>query len=623
MNDKIQKLNDYEHLRLKTEMYLGSRTKHTQEILVYDDNGTPTLKEVTWVPALCTAFREALDNAVDEVVGHGYGHRINIDYNEETHIITVEDDGRGIPIEYDSAHKDHLCSMAVSHARAGRNFGERGNVSGTNGIGIAAVNMTSKWFELDIHRDNKHFVQLFEEIPNGKNLVKKKPKITDITTNKTGTKVSFTPSEIVFSDLTLPAEFVKSRVYEVAVAHPLIRVHYNGERLKVSPNIEKTLFPNTDTVVLDIKVDGFSSKFILVPQFTGTGETIHSIVNSVPAFNGGVHMDTFRRLFYSGLLSALERESKRRKVTPNKSDIVDGLLIYNVTHMKAPDFDSQSKTRLINESVGEHIKKFFNEEDFFGQLIKKNRAWIDSIFERAAERTHKKDLIDTKKAVKSAKKSKVPGLMDASGRDRKKCILFLAEGLSAIAGLSSVRNPDIHGGLGLRGKVLNVNGEVPKRVLDNSTLVDIMNSVGLVIGETANRSNLRYGKIYIAADQDQDGANITALLINFLHTYWPELFDTKDEPFVHVFMTPFIIVEKGKERHYWHAHNHHEFDPDKWKGATITRAKGLGTLTKEDWRHSLQNIVSIPILDDGNMKESLDLVFNGARADDRKNWLGI
>ncbi|NJO61094.1 MAG: hypothetical protein HC836_23370 [Richelia sp. RM2_1_2] len=88
-------------------------------------------------------------------------------------------------------------------------------------------------------------------------------------------------------------------------------------------------------------------------------------------------------------------------------------------------------------------------------------------------------------------------------------------------------------------------------------------------------------------------------------------------------MTPFIIAERGKERHYWHAHNHHEFDAEKWRGATITRAKGLGTLTKEDWRHSLQNIVSIPLVDDGNMKESLDLVFNGTRADDRKTWLGI
>ncbi|NJO61093.1 MAG: hypothetical protein HC836_23365 [Richelia sp. RM2_1_2] len=531
MNDTIKKLTDYEHLRLRTEMYLGSRTKHTQEILLYNENGTPELRECTWVPALCTAFREALDNACDEIIGHGFGHRLDVTYDEATHTITVQDDGRGIPITYDAAHKDYLASMVVSNTKAGRNFDERGRVSGTNGIGVSAVNMTSKWFEISIHRDNKHFVQRFEEnpLPEGKELLKRKPKIKDVTSEKTGTCVSFTPSERVFPDLTLPNDFIKSRVYEVAVAHPLIRVYYNGERVKVQHNVERTLFPERETVILDIKSDNFNSKFILVPNFTNTGDFTHSIVNSIPAFNGGVHIDTFKRLFYTGLLSALEREAKRRKITPNRSDISEGLLIYNVTYMNAPDFDSQSKTRLINEWVGDAIKKYFDEEDFFGKLIKKHRTWIDSIFERAAERTNKKDLADTKKALRSAKKAKVPGLMDASGSDRSKCILFLAEGLSAVAGLATVRNPDIHGGLGLRGKVLNVNGEIPKRVLDNSTIVDIMNSVGLMIGERATRSTLRYGKIYIAADQDQDGANITALLINFFtHTGRNYLIQTKN-----------------------------------------------------------------------------------------------
>lgn len=216
-------------------------------------------------------------------------------------------------------------------------------------------------------------------------------------------------------------------------------------------------------------------------------------------------------------------------------------------------------------------------------------------------------------------------MVDLSIEDDQSFILSngLVSHNSAIAGLATVRDPDIHGGLGLRGKVLNVNGEIPKRVLDNTTLVDIMNSINLMIGERAIRNQLRYGKIYIAADQDFDGANITALLINFLHTYWPELFDPEKEPFVHIFMTPFIIAERGKERHYWHAHNYNEFDPDEWRGWTITRAKGLGTLTCEDWRHSLSNIVAIPIQDDGKMQESLDLVFNGGRADDRKAWLGI
>src|SRR5690606_9609981 len=129
--------------------------------------------------------------------------------------------------------------------------------------------------------------------------------------------------------------------------------------------------------------------------------------------------------------------------------------------------------------------------------------------------------------------------------DRTKCILFLAEGESAIAGMGAVRDPEIHGGIGLRGKVLNVNGENPKTVLDNKVCTDIMNSVGLILGQKANRADLRYGAIYVAHDMDPDGLNIGALLINFFFTYWPELFDNKQDPFVYIFRTPFIIAEKG------------------------------------------------------------------------------
>lgn len=194
---------------------------------------------------------------------------------------------------------------------------------------------------------------------------------------------------------------------------------------------------------------------------------------------------------------------------------------------------------------------------------------------------------------------------------------------SAISGMASVRDSKIHGGLPLRGKVLNVNGEVPKKVLESQALVDIITALGLVIGEKADRSKLRYGKVYVATDADQDGANICALLVNFLYTYWPELFDEKQPPFVFVFMTPFIIAEKNNQRKYWYAHNYEEFKPEDYKGWAITRAKGLGTLQEPDWKYSLEKPELYPILDDGKMKESLDLIFNGERAADRREWIGL
>jgi DNA gyrase/topoisomerase IV subunit B len=299
------------------------------------------------------------------------------------------------------------------------------------------------------------------------------------------------------------------------------------------------------------------------------------------------------------------------------------MLIYNITTMDAPNFNSQSKTRLNNEETGKYIKKALDDPEFFKNVIKKYPDWINEIYERCAERTMKKDASDINKDAKKMLREKVPGLMDATGSDRSKCVLFLAEGLSAISGMAAVRNPELHGGLGLKGKVMNVYESTAKEVMEDGALRDIMNSVGIIPGIPADRATIRYNQIFIAADADPDGMNITALLINFFFKYWPELFDPTKPPVIQVFMTPFIIAERGKTRKYWYSNNVDEFDPEEYKGWAITRAKGLGTLTKDDWAYSLANPVTIPIVADENMKETLSLIFDPKRANDRKTWIGL
>jgi len=619
IDDEIRKLSDYAHSRAKNEMYFGSRAPHTQDIIVYKD-GTPVLKKLTWIPAIATAVREIIDNALDEIA-HGYGNRIDITHDSKKKTFSVQDNGRGIPIAKDPKYKQHLATMVMSSARAGRNFGERGEVAGTNGIGASCVTFCSEFLKLEIWREKKSFTQKFRE---GKaRLIIEEPSIKRIKSDKTGTKITFKLSSKVFNDVSLPEEFLYSRIYEIAVCNPLLKVYWNGTRVKIKPTLEKTLFPNEKPIAIEIKEKGFRSRFFLKSGFQKSGECVHTIVNNIPAFNGGVHIDTFRRLFYGGLLDALSRESKRRKLTPNRTDINDGLLIYNVTNMVAPNFDSQSKTRLINEEVGKIIKTHLDNSKIFKSIISKNKDWIDEIYDRCAARTLKKDAKETAKLSRKVLRNKVPDLIDASGKDRSKCILFLGEGKSAIAGMTMVRDPEIHGGLPLRGKVLNVNGERPKTVLDNKSLTDIMSSVGLILGQVADRSTLNYGKIYIAHDMDHDGFNIGALLVNFFYTYWSELFDPKQEPYFYVFNTPFIIASKGKDRKYWYAHNHIDFIPEDYKGWKVLRAKGLGTLTAVDWKYSLANPDLYAIIDDGKMKQSLDLIFNSDRADDRKNWIGL
>lgn len=621
--DEIVKLSDYAHHRLRTEMYLGSRNLHTQTVINWNGKELAA-EEISWTPAAYCAFREVFDNALDEVVGHGHGGKIDVTYDPKTLSFSVSDDGRGIPIDWDENERMHKATLALTQARAGRNFGEREEVRGTNGIGASVVVSCSKEFHIDIIRDGKRFQQTFRE---GTELLPEldvgDPKITN-NSGKTGTEVRFSLSPTVFPKARIPLAFVRARVFEVAANHPRVKFTFNGEKISVGKSIDRTMFANKDVVIIGINEEKFNSTYYLLPGFAEEGEYLHSTVNDIPAFNGGQHIDTFKRLFYSGMIKAMERESKRRGLTPNRSDIAEGLLIYNTTTMHAPNFDSQSKTRLINDEVDRYLKNSLEDEATFKAIIKQNKPWIDAIYARCAARTQKKDDADIAKANRKLMRNKVPKLLDANGKDRTKCVLLITEGDSAKTMVSAVRDPEIHGAMPLRGKILNVRGESPKDVMANQIIADMMTAIGVGIGQKAERKDLRYGKVYLAADQDPDGANITALLVNFFYLHWPELFDPKQEPFFYAFQTPFIIQEKGKKRYYWYADDYHTYNPDDWKGAPKpTRAKGLGSLEEIDWVNSLADPRLIPLTDDGKLAEALDLIFNGSRADDRKAWVAL
>lgn len=628
MTETFRKLDDYQHARLRTEMYLGSREPHTQTVLFFDGEGLG-MREFTWIPALYTGFRELVDNALDELIAHGKGDTIRIDYDPDEMTFSVEDNGRGIPIEEKpELGKGPAASILLGEARAGRNFDSRGNVAGVNGLGAAIVNFTSEWFQLDVWRSGKHFRQKWTEgTYRGKEVHKSSgPSITDGSKNRRGTRIMFKPSAKVYPSLTLPLEFIQGRVWDIAVANPDLKVYFNGDRLipkRTKDIIQGTYFPERPVALIDVQTDGFHARYYVCPNFTEDQEIVHSVVNNIPVFQGGAHIDAFSKIFYPAVISALEKQAKKEKLTLRKDDVSTGLLIFNVTTMSNAQFDSQTKTRLISEVQGK-VKEGFIESDV-KSLIRRNPDWVEQVLQRCRERTNAKERREITKAQKNLQKQKVAGLKDATGRDRQKCVLFLAEGESAISGMTAVRDPALHGGIGLRGKIMNVHGESYKNIMKSQILTDIMTATGLKLGTEAHLRDLRYGSIYIATDEDEDGKNITALLVNFFYTLWPELFQNPKRPFLYKFCTPFIIATKGSTRKYVYSSDYEKFQSDiksgKYAGWKITRAKGLGRLTQVDWRHSLDNPALIPIIDDGTMKDTLDLLFNSSRADDRKEWL--
>lgn len=648
-NHGIKKLTDYQHLRKRTEMYLGARTLHTQHTLIHTANG-PIIKELSWVPALMTSFREIIDNSLDEFTKAGIAGKLEVYYDEEDLTFQVEDNGRGIPIDWASEHNCHLATLVMSHLKAGRNFDDtdRKGVAGQNGLGGSAIVNVASNFELEIVRGGKPWANPSAEDANYKGNWKFAqrffegnpvlddalqicdPVITKTSAKATGTLIRYTLSKEVFKHHTLPTELVESLLREIAAANPTLLVYFNGDKLSYK---NKSLFPKAKPIELNINVPGLRSNFYVIPNMLEHGaETtflMHSLVNNIPTFDGGNHLDTFKRIFALALLKNLEGMSKKKRLKPNRSDIEEGLLIYNTTVMDAPFFQGQAKTKLINDEVIKPIEQAMNDE-WFAQIIKRNKEWIDEIYARCAERTNKKDDDELAKEARKNLRKKVAKLLDANGRrgrttiPRSQCTLFITEGDSAVGGLSDVRDPAIHGALPLRGKILNVSDDkvTPKKLLESQAIADIMNALGLIPGVKAERANLRYGKLFIATDSDVDGANIAALVNNFLYTYWPELYDADKEPFVHIFMTPYIILEKGKQRNYYFMDNVHEFKPEDWKGWNIRRAKGLGTLQKQDWNFAVNTeLRSIPIIDDGLLKDTLDLLFNKTRADDRKEWM--
>jgi len=624
--DQIRKLSPYQHVRLRTTVYYGSTALHTQPVLDFTSERA-CVKDYSWVPAVFTSAREVWDNALDEVIAHGHGSKIEISYDPETMTFSVEDDGRGIPIDWDEQHQMHKATLALSELMSGRNFDERTNTAGMNGIGASGVNYCSEYFHVDIHRDDQRFQQKFTEGSEifGDSLQIGKPKIT-AKQSKSGTKITFKLSGTVFKDLTLPEQFLKSRIIEIACANPSVKFKYNGEAIRARKG-SQALFAGYEPIIVDVNLEEkqFASEFILVPNFTQMGDMSHSLVNNIPVFNGGTQIDSFKKYFVTNLLNSLTRESKRRGLTPNRSDVMETMLIYNVTNMLKPDFDSQSKTRLINEEVETYIKAALDDEKLYKKLLRDNKTWIDQIYERCAARTQKKDDAETAKLARKVLRTKVPKLMDATGKDRTKCILLIAEGDSAVSSVSAVRDPEVHGGLPLRGKILNVRGESNKTILDNSICQDIMSSIGLTLGAKVKRDELRYGQVWITCDADTDGANIMALLTNFFYLHWPELFDANLPAFFLVFSTPFIIQEdKKKQRHYWYSDDWQNYNGDDWKGCVKpTRAKGLGSLEEVDWVNSLAKPRLIPLTDDGKLEDTLRLIFDKTLADSRKEWMSI
>ncbi len=617
----IEVLTDRDHVRLRTQIYLGNMHKIAYQIPLFL-NDSFAVEHIEFIPSAYKAVGEILDNSIDELTQLSKADKsLKIDASPALGWYSIADNGRGIPIGKHESGK-HAPEVALGALRAGRNFREDNDagVIGQNGVGSACTNFCSTEFAVEIQRDGKRYNQTFE---NGAETVTK-PSIRKTSSPKTGTKVTFTLDEEVFGDTSIDERLMMNRAIEIAFTNPDLTVEYNKKKYRYKKGLEDVIKKLTkdkgsyfkfESTVGDVTLNFY----VVLGIQEDLDETVFTWLNSSLLFDGGSCNNQFLNAFYDAVIKQLQPQAKKSKVELTKNDIRQNLLVFGDVKLSNPEYDAQSKTRMTGPSLRPNMIKMVDGQ--WKSFARKNKQWLEDVLERAVARFHGKA---DKKAIQEHQKlsrKKVPNLVDATGKDRYNCQLLITEGLSAASMITEVREPKTTGSFPLTGKINNVYGSTVAQVLKMGKVTNLLSAIGLTPGRKTHPADLRYGKIVIATDSDYDGDDIFTLLVNLFFQFWPELF-TEERPVIHRLVAPNVCLIKGKKRVHFATRDAYEKAKGKYKGWDVQYYKGLGSMERQDWEMILggETDTLIPIYDDGNLTDTLRLLFSND-ADPRKEWL--
>ncbi len=611
----ITVLNDRDHVRMRTQVYLGNMNKIEYNMPTFL-NRSFDISQYSFVPAVFKSVGEILDNSIDELSQSNKRIKtIQIIATPEEGEYTIRDNGRGIPIDKHETGK-FTPEVALGSLRAGRNFGDtEAGVIGQNGVGSACVNFCSSKFDVKINREKKTYTQSFS---NGSEKISK-PKVTSGPA-RTGTEVSFKLDSKVFTKgIDLPDDMMHNRAIEIAFNNPGTTVQYGNYIYKFNNGLGDLIkkFSNNYYKFSTQDMDFY----VVFDKHEGLDEQIFTWVNSSLLFDGGLCNTQFLNAFCDKTALSVASQSKKEKCKVTKNDVRQNLLVFGCLKIAKPEYDAQSKTRL----TGPNLRKEINEllDKHWKSFNKNNKDWFEEVVTRAAERHHANATKKVIKEMSKPSKAKVVGLTDATGKQRNICKLITTEGLSAASMITEVRDPLTIGSFPLTGKINNVFGCTPGELLKMSKITNLLKAIGLIPGKKARIPELRFGKLYIATDADPDGDDIMTLIVCLVFTFWPELFDPTKEPFIYRLVAPNVVASKGNKRIHFANRPEYEKKKGRYKNWTIEYFKGLGSMWKEDWEMILDDKSDslIPIVDTGRMKETLNLLFNDSLADKRKEWL--
>lgn len=619
--DQIQILEGLEAVRKRPGMYIGSTSVRGLHHLVY----------------------EIVDNSVDEALA-GYCTHIIVTINKDNSI-TVEDDGRGIPVGIN--HKAGIPAVEVVFTvlHAGGKFGGGGyKVSGgLHGVGASVVNALSNWLEVQIFHDGKIYKQRYER---GHTMYPLK-EVGKCDVNKTGTTVTFSPDGSIFEETVYDFDTLKQRLRETAFLTKNLRItlrddreepvkervfHYEGgikEFVTYLNKSKEALYP--EVIYCEGEKNGVLVE-VAMQHNDAYNEATYSFVNNIITPEGGTHLAGFR----NALTKTFNEYARANKILKDSEpalygdDIREGLTAIVSIKIEEPQFEGQTKQKLGNSEARGAVDSVVSEQLTY--FLEQNPQVAKTICEksllaqRAREAARKaRDLTRRKTALEG---TSLPGkLADCSDKDPKNCEIFIVEGDSAGGSAKTARSRATQAILPLRGKILNVEKARLDKIYGNAEIKAMITAFGTGIHEDFDISKLRYHKIIIMTDADVDGAHISTLMLTFIYRFMPELIK---QGYVYLAQPPLYKIEKNKN--VWYAYSDEQLNNilkeiGRDGNNKIQRYKGLGEMDAEQlWETTMdpeKRILRRVVMDEEEASE-IDVIFNtlmGDKVEPRRDFI--
>ena len=637
---KYQKKTDIEHILSNPDTYIGSVEEVDTDLWILNKTDDKIIeKNIKYIPGLFKLFDEGIVNCRDHVIRmiqatkNGQQNCLPVSNIEITidddGTITMLNDGNGIDVAEHPEHKMWIPEMIFGHLRTSTNYDktEKKIVGGKNGFGFKLVLIWSTYGSVETV-DHIRGLKYRQEFKNNLDEICK-PSITKCK-NKPYTKISFKPDykRLGISGLTPDIiALLKKRTYDIAaVTDKTIKVKYNGQLIPVK-NFEQYINMYIGDKSESPRVyEENGERWEYAVALTPTNEFAQiSFVNGIHTAKGGKHVEYILNQITRKLGDFIE---KKKKVKVNPNTIKEQLILFLRCDIENPAFDSQTKDYMNTPS-----SKFGSKCDVSDKFIEKVAKM--GVMDAALQLTEVKENKAAKKTdgVKSKSVRGIPKLTDANwaGTDKsKECIIIFCEGDSAKAGIISGLSSEDRNVIGvypMKGKILNVRGEPVKKISENKEIAEIKKILGLETGKKYVTiedvyKNLRYGKVLFMTDQDLDGSHIKGLGINLFQSEWPTLANIPG--FIGFMNTPILKAKKGDvELNFYNDGEYNEWkeangDGNGWK---IKYYKGLGTSTGKEFREYFEKKKIVGFQHSERSDDSIDMVFNKKRADDRKDWL--